>query len=85
MSFKLIIAKTFFTRLLGLYFKTSNTIIYFPNCTSIHTFLLKKTINIAWINKNKTIIKIENNIWPNQIRINKQAYWVIEWFNSKSK
>ena len=62
------VCTSFIDRLRGLTFKKEITEDYlFPNCRSVHTFFMKKDIDIIALNKQGKIIKIYNNVSPNKI------------------
>ena len=65
---KIIIAKTFKDKLIGLMGKTNiNYGMFFPNVNSIHTFFMKETIDVIGLNKDMIIMEIHPNIKPNHI------------------
>ena len=65
-------------RLLGLMFKNDITPMCFPKCHGIHTFFMKKPIDVIMADKNKKVIKIYKNIGKNKILYNKNAYYIYE-------
>lgn len=61
-------AITFKERLIGLIGKTNiNYGLLFKNCNSIHTFMMKESIDIIGIDENNKIIYIYQNLIPNKI------------------
>ncbi len=65
-------------RLLGLMFKDKITPLCFPKCHSIHTFFMKRPIDVIMTNKDNKVIAIYKNTSKNKIIINKKAYYVYE-------
>ncbi len=56
-----------------------NTIYCFPKCNSIHTFFMRKNIDVIMTDKNNNIIKIYNNLKPNKIIFpQKNVYYTYE-------
>ena len=54
---KILIAKTFKDKLLGLMFqKNINYGLYFPNVNKIHTFFMKEPIDIIGLDKNMIVV-----------------------------
>lgn len=67
-SLPIITATTFNQRLWGLIGKKNiNYGMLFPECNSIHTFLMKEEIDVIGLNENNEIIFIERNTKPNKI------------------
>jgi len=78
-EFNLIIAKTFLKKLKGLMFKKEileNLV--FIRCSSIHTFFMKKDIDIIFFDKNKNFLKLYKNVKKNRIIVCKKAYYTVE-------
>lgn len=69
---------SFKDRLLGLMFKDDITPLCFPKCRSIHTFFMKKNIDVIMVDKNNKVIAIYKNVSKNKIIYNKKAYYVYE-------
>lgn len=64
---------TFFSRFKG--FMLTNNIdkaLLFDNCNSIHTFFMKKEIDVILCNKDNKILYYYNNLPPNQIILPKK-------------
>ena len=73
------VADTFQKRLFGLMGKRYiQTGLFFPKTRSIHTFFMKKNIDIIMLDKNNKIIYLEKNVSKNRIIIKKKAYHTIE-------
>ena len=68
----------FFERLLGLMFKEEITPLCFPRCKSVHTFFMKKNIDIIIADKDKKVIAIHKNVPKNKIIYNKNGYYIYE-------
>ena len=58
--------------------KTIDKVICFPKCNSIHTFFMKCSIGVIYLDKDLNIIKIISNLKKNNISFFKKAYYVIE-------
>lgn len=65
-------------RFKGLMFKETITPLYFPHCNSIHTFFMKKNIDIIMTDKENKVISIYKNVKKNRIIINRKAYNTLE-------
>ena len=50
----------------------------FPKCKSIHTFFMKKNIDVVITDINHKVIAIYKNIPKNKIIFNKNAYYIYE-------
>lgn len=64
------IAQTFFTRLIGLTNRSKmidGNGIYFPGCRSIHSFFMKFSIDILFLDKEMHITKIVSCLKPNRL------------------
>lgn len=65
-----ILSNTFAKRFLGLMFKknlpTGKGLIIVP-CDSIHTFFMKFPIDVIFLNKNQTAVRIKQNLAPGKI------------------
>lgn len=61
----IIIAKNFKDKLFGRIFL--NKSILLENCASIHTFFLKKNLDIYFLDKKNKVIKITKNLPPGNI------------------
>lgn len=74
------IANTYIKKLKGYMFckyPKEPAILFYP-CSSIHTFFMKFSIDIIFLNEDKVVIRIENNIKKNKILYVKKARYVIE-------
>ena len=70
---RVIEAKSFKDRLLGLCFKKNKDYcMYFDNCNSIHTFFMKEPIDVVMTDKNNKIIYIKKNMKKNRIILPKK-------------
>ena len=84
---KIIIAKTFKNKLIGLMNKKNIDYgLLIPDCKSIHTFFMKESIDILLLDKNNRILMINRNIKPNKIIIfhNKKRTNILELPNNSS-
>ncbi len=76
---KIIIAKSFKDKLLGLMGKKNiNYGLFFPNVNKIHTFFMKEPIDIIGIDKNMIITEKYYNITPNNIIILRKSIHTLE-------
>ena len=84
---KIIIAKSFKDKLLGLMNKKNIDYgLLIENCKSIHTFFMKESIDVILLDKNNRILMINRNIKPNKIIIfkNKKRTNILELPNNSS-
>lgn len=66
--FDIYVAKSFYTRLMGLMGKTNITYgMLFLNCNSIHTFFMKEAIDVIGLNEKNEIIFLERKVTKNKI------------------
>ena len=79
------ICTSFKDRLCGLMFKKNINPLCFPKCNSIHTFFMKKNIDVIFVNKEHKVIDIHKDVPKNKIIINKDAYYVYELPTNKYK
>ena len=70
----------FLKRLKGFMFKKNiNYCICFPNCNSIHTFFMKKSIDVIMTDKNYNILYIFKDLKPYKIILpKKKVYYTFE-------
>ncbi len=86
---EIIDCNTFYKRLMGFMFKKEiNNALLFNNCSSIHTFFMRKNIDVILCNKENKILYYYNNLSKNKIILpKKNVYKVIElpvnYFNIK--
>ena len=66
-------------------FKEEITPICFPKCHSIHTFFMKKNIDVVMTDRDNKIIAIYRNVPKNKIIINRKAYNTYELPTDKYK
>lgn len=65
------IADGFWSRLIGLLSKRSieeNEGLLIVPCTSIHTFFMRFTIDLVFLDKNNRVVGTCSNVYPNRIR-----------------
>ncbi|MFH1442005.1 MAG: DUF192 domain-containing protein [Candidatus Omnitrophota bacterium] len=76
------IADTVFTRVKGLLGKQSfdeGSALIIKPCNSIHTFFMRFTIDVVFVNSNNAVVKILPKIAPNKISgVYFKAYFAIE-------
>ena len=78
-KYKIIECKGFIKKFLGFMFKKKFDYgLLFNNCNSIHTFFMKKNIDVIFLDKDFKIVKRYNNVKKNKILICKNANKVIE-------
>ena len=78
-EFNLVIAKSFFKKLMGLMFKKEiSYYLVFFHCSSIHTFFMKKDIDVIFFDKNKNFLALHKNVSKNRIIKEKKAYYTVE-------
>ena len=72
--------KSFFSRLKGFMFnKNINKALLFNRCNSIHTFFMKKNIDVIMCDKDNNILYYYNNLMKNKIILPKNnVYKTIE-------
>ncbi len=84
---KVIVAKSFKDKLLGLMYKKNiNYGILLKNCKSIHTFFMLEPIDVLLLDKENKILSIKRNVTPNKIVIfsNKKRTNILELPNNSS-
>ena len=83
-NYNLVIAKSFFKKLMGLMFKKEiKENLVFIHCSSIHTFFMKRNIDVLFFSKDKKLLEIHKDVKKNKIIICKQAYYTIELLSNK--
>ena len=72
--------KSFFSRLMGFMFRENiNYALLFNKCNSIHTFFMKKNIDVIMCNKDNIILYYYNDLGKNKIIWpKKNVYKIIE-------
>ena|SRR3989344_1737305 len=60
-------AKSFLDSLLGLLRKSNPSSLLFKTCFGIHTFFLKKPIDVVILDKYFKIVKLKENLGPNSL------------------
>ncbi len=75
---KVIYALTFKQRLFGLSFKKNiDRILVIPNCNSVHTFFMKKAIDVYMTNKDKKVLYVFKNFRPFKVILPKKNVFYI--------
>ena len=83
-EFNLVIAKSFFKKLMGLMFKKEiKENLIFIHCSSIHTFFMKRNIDVLFFDKNKNLLEIHKDVKNNKILVCKNAYYTVEILSNK--
>lgn len=78
---KLIVADTFFGRLKGLMFDESmgeDEAVLFKNVSSIHTFFMRFSIDVIFMDRSMKILDIRKNIKPWRLVSYSKAYYTLE-------
>lgn len=76
---KIVIANSFYKRLMGLMFKEEIDYgMYFPKVNMIHTFFMKFSIDIYGLDKDNCVVSIRLNIKPNRVIILNNSYNTLE-------
>ena len=71
------IAQNFLEKLLGLF--SQSTPLLLKNCNSVHTFFMKNNIDAIFLDKNSKVIKLSENLSPNNVILPiKNAFFVLE-------
>ena len=65
-------ANTFFNKLMGLMFKTRFEYCLRIKCNGIHTFFMRKNIDVVLTDKNNNILYIYKSLKPNKIILPKK-------------
>ena len=76
------IANSFFQRLKGLMFQRNINYCLRIKTNCIHTFFMKKNIDIVMTDKNNNVLYIFKNIPKNKIIIKKNVYYTYEFPNN---
>lgn len=85
-DYNLVIAKSFFKKFMGLMFKKEiNENLVFIHCSSIHTFFMKRNIDVIFFDKDKNLLEVHNDVKKNKILICKKAYYTVELLSNKIK
>ncbi len=67
-EFNLVIAKSFFKKLLGLMFKKNiNENLIFFRCSSIHTFFMRNNIDVIFFDKDKNLLEVHKDVKKNKV------------------
>lgn len=75
----LIICNNFSKRLIGNMFTKNTKNLIFNKCNSIHTFFMRKKIDVLMFDKNKKLLKTYKNLKPWKIILpKKNVYYVVE-------
>jgi len=77
--------KSFFSRLFGLMFKNNFDYgLIFPNCNSIHTFFMRKNIDVIMTDIDGNILHVYKDLKPNKIILpKKNVYYTLEFPSNK--
>jgi uncharacterized protein len=81
LNFSILIADNFFTRAGGLLFKSrlrDNEGLHIKPCNSIHTFGMKYSIDVVYLNKTGNILKVVHNMKPYRFNYCRTANSVLE-------
>ena len=73
------LCNNFFSRLIGNMFRKNIKPLVFNHCNSIHTFFMKKNIDVLMFDKNKKHLKTYENLRPWKIIFpKKNTYYIVE-------
>ena len=73
------VCNNFFSRLIGNMFTKNIKPLVFNHCNSIHTFFMKKNIDVLMFDKNKKLLKTYENLRPWKIIFSKKnTYYIVE-------
>ncbi|MDD4734420.1 MAG: DUF192 domain-containing protein [Bacilli bacterium] len=77
---KIVICNSFLKRLIGFIGKKDADYgLCFPKCNSIHTFFMRKNIDVIMTDKNNLILYVFNDLKPNRIIFpKKNVYYTYE-------
>lgn len=77
---KIVVAKSFKQRLVGMLFVKPNDhmAMVFPNCRSLHTFGMRRTLDIAFVDAQGHVLALHKTVPPNRIKNNVHAAIAIE-------
>jgi hypothetical protein len=76
----MLVAKTFFQRLLGIRLLGDHKILLIPNCRVIHTIGLHRPLNVAFIDRNACVVRILSGLPAWRIAGCRAAWAVMESF-----
>lgn len=83
-SVKVKVLKGFFERLRGLEFKKPDDKNYlFVNCNCIHTFGMKKLIDVAFVRTDGFVLQVVREVASDKVLKNREAQLTLERFASK--
>jgi uncharacterized membrane protein (UPF0127 family) len=75
-------AQTFWSRFRGLMFTSAfrpDTALHFKPCQSIHTFFMRYSIDVLYLDRNHKVVALESNVRPGKFgRIHTMASSVVE-------
>ncbi len=75
---------SFKERLQGLAGLENSRPVYLPNCSSIHTFGIKKLLTLLWLDVDKTVIRIDSSVPPRRVKCCRGAKGVVEVLNEST-
>lgn len=73
-------ALTFWQRFRGVKMKKSP--LYIPRCQAIHTFGMKESLDLEWVDRNQKVIRKDLKVVPGRIKMCRKAFGVIEYKSS---
>ena len=71
------VASTYFKRLRGMIRRPLRAL-FIPRCNSIHTYFMKKPIDVVFLDKGLQILHISKNVKPSRLRVFGKAAHVLE-------
>ena len=81
---KVKVLKGFLEKLRGLEFRESDDCNYmFENCKCIHTFGMKKPIDVAFVGADCSVLEVSRNVGARRVLKNRNAQFTVERFSSQ--
>lgn len=84
-EFRLFVADTFCSRLVGIFSSRSKKYdgILIKPCNSVHTFFLGRSIDVLFLSKDMRIIKVVRSMRSNRVSVCFNAASVVEFFSDQ--
>ena len=65
-------------KLIDVFKKEISENLIFIHCSSIHTFFMKRNIDVIFFDKDKNLLEVHKDVKKNKILICKKAYYIVE-------
>jgi uncharacterized protein len=75
------LARTYFCRLKGLLFSQTKEPILLEPCSSVHTCGMREPIDVIFLDKNRTVLKVLCDVRPWRLAAHPNAHSVLEFFS----